>query len=132
MNWKDVLRDEPIDLEPRPGFETQLRDGLVGEWNGRPIVTPEVPAQPTSRSPHRGWLMAAVAALMLIGGVVIVTRSDAEQTLQTPATELAPPTVAENSTVPPCRRRPGRQRPRHRRPRQQRLCRQRAPCRRRC
>lgn len=101
MNWKDVLRDEPIDLEPRPGFETQLRDGLVGEWNGRPIVTPEVPAQPTSRSPHRGWLMAAVAALMLIGGVVIVTRSDAEQTLQTPATELAPPTVAENSTVPP-------------------------------
>lgn len=96
-NWNDILTSEPVDLAPRPSFQAQLRDGLVGEWNGRPLVsgTTQLPGRP----PSRRWLLSAAAvAALLVGGVVIATRPSADPTVQTSATLSA--TVPSLSTMP--------------------------------
>ena len=103
QDWKEILRAEPLDVTPRPGFEAQLREGLVGEWNGRPMTTPTRPTEtpPPEHSTRRGWILgAAAAAMLLIGGAVIAVRQSADPTIQTRVTELpqttipAPPTTA--------------------------------------
>jgi|GEM_PF-1785298 len=90
-NWNEILQNEPVDLAPRPGFEAELRAGLIDEWNGRPMITPADGPQSAQRATRRGWLLgAAAAAVLLIGGVVIATQAGSDSTVQTPANNPTP------------------------------------------
>lgn len=95
-NWNEVLRNDPIDLSPRPGFEAELRRGLADEWNGLPTVTPTGSTEAVERRTRRWWLLgAAAAAVLVIGGVVVATRPSGDSTVQTP--------VGESKTLPTSR-----------------------------
>lgn len=100
--WIDDVRDEPIDIESRPGFEHELRQVLEHEWEGTTART----LTPESRR-QRSWMLGAVAAcvLVLIAGLVAMTRDD-----DAPAPGIVPsderPTppstpAAETSTTSP-------------------------------
>lgn len=109
-SWNEILQNEPVGLTPRPGFKVQLREGLVGEWDGRPMITPtasnSTPAR--ERSTRRGWLLGAAAvSVLLIGGVIVAVSRNTDPTLQTPTTDplltttptLLTLSVAAESTV---------------------------------
>jgi hypothetical protein len=106
-NWNEILQNEPIDEMPRPGFEAELRAGLIDEWNGRPTITPADGPQSADRATRRGWLLgAAAASVLLIGGVVIATRTGSDSTVQTPANNPIPspsagPALATDAVVNP-------------------------------
>jgi len=99
-NWNESFQNEPIDLTPRPGFEAELRNGLVGQWNGTSIILPTAARTRAERPTRRGWLLGAVAvALLLVGGLVVATRPSNDSTVQTPISEPEPTTTV-NPNVP--------------------------------
>lgn len=99
-SWIDELVDEPIDLQPRPGFESQLRTSLIEEWNGRSLPSR---VDHRDRARPRLWWRAGAAAVVaiLVGGLVIVVRDDDGGTVVTPTpSDVQPAGSTAPSTAP--------------------------------
>ncbi len=104
--WLDDLRAEPVDLEPRPGFQAELRATIAAE---RSRGAAPAPTPATGRP--RWWMLAAVAACLGLLGAGLVAFGGGNDTLTpatvpvpstdggTPAT-TAPATTAPQETIP--------------------------------
>jgi hypothetical protein len=85
--WVNDLRAEPIDTNPRTGFEDELRATLIAEQNGARTSTRSM-----TTGQKRGWLLGAAAAcvVLLFGGLLVFSGGDEA---------LAPSTVPEPTTA---------------------------------
>lgn len=94
-SWINELAGEPTMLEPRPDFESALRERLSDEWNGRPTIAPAARGRADDNRPKRGWLLAAAAAtIVLVGGAGFIALRDDSSTIVTPGTDVPDPTPA--------------------------------------
>lgn len=105
-DWNETFDAEPVDLTPRPGFEAELREGLAGNWNGRPIAVPTRPEPAGQERPVRArrgvLLVAAAAATLAVAGILVAVRPGEDSTIQTPATDpSASTTTVAELPVPP-------------------------------
>lgn len=100
-NWTDDLRAETIDVEPRQGFQDELRATLRTEWHT------QSPAPVRGPRKWRPWTLGAVAAclVLLVASLVLFGRTDSNTTPATvPDTDVTTgqdtlPTTSTTGTV---------------------------------